>query len=221
MRNKLHTALTSIPVTKTAWFAYKTVRYLLVGSGVYAMGSVDQARMLFHVKNSAFLYALTGVLCTYKIEFMFSFWTFGIAAFYYLFWTINVHIQNTVKYCAVLKVKLDSIRTSGGVNSIGIPGGTAVTGLRSRRRESVPVVQNDGVVAADTGVQAEVVDTGTASFFQFARQEIMEWVREASWELVFPKRPEFPRDVFLSRVALVGEEWNLLWTMESKLWMVK
>ncbi|KAJ3244857.1 hypothetical protein HDU77_009720 [Chytriomyces hyalinus] len=277
MRNKLHTSLTSIPVTKTAWFAYKTVRYFLVGSGVVATTSVEHARILFHVKNSvvflndfamiacfavmakgwgvlrfhmsplekrsllgaAFLYSLTGVLCSYKIEFMFSFWTFGIAVFYYLFWTANVHIQNSIKYCTTLKVKLESIRTSG-VNSIGIPAGMSATGLRSRRQESVPAaaaaapaaaapavvvvppVQNDVPVAANTGgMQAEVVDTGTASFFQFARQEIAEWVREASWELVFPKQPKFPRDIFSSRVAGVGDEWKLLWTMEAKLWMVK
>ncbi|KAI8611092.1 hypothetical protein BC830DRAFT_1142804 [Chytriomyces sp. MP71] len=252
MRNKLHTLIGLIPVTRILYFSYKLSRYVLVGMGV------ADSRMLFHLKNAATFMvdaalmvclgcmgkgwgvlrahmsplekrSLGGVaisvgiadlLYSYDTGFMFAFWVFGLSAYYYLLWTTQIHLQNSEKYLAVLKAKMESVRASGGA--------LTVAGSPTTARQRIAPARNIST-NRDTSVGAVHVQGGAATpppasaprWFQRVRAEIGEWRQSVSWDMVFPKRPRFPRDAFGTRVCGVGEDWNLVWSMESKHWMMR
>ncbi|KAJ3030731.1 UNVERIFIED_CONTAM: hypothetical protein HDU68_007942 [Siphonaria sp. JEL0065] len=173
----------------------------------------------------AFFYAMSDFLYAYNSEFMFAFWVFAISSFYYLVWTIHVHIRNTERHASMLHAKLDSLLASG--NTFGLSLGTP------RVRPHQPITQddlnnNDALNNTEPSVIAEDLPDNTSTrgraprrFMNRTSQGLGYFIRGYFWHSLFPQRPKFAKDPFGNRVVGMGEDWKLLWTLESKVWMLK
>ncbi|KAI9331623.1 hypothetical protein BDR26DRAFT_870123 [Obelidium mucronatum] len=246
MRNKLHACISMIPVTQLAWIGYIVTRYISIGTkgpvntdftALFAIQSVllfvkDFVLMfclalmakgwgVIRVRLSgvesrtiggvAFFYALSDVLYSYDFDFMFVFWIFALTSYYYVLWTVLIHIQNAEKHVSLSQAKLDSLHTAPtpvlNQNNIVVDETSTVDEENAEINTNEINRSNDAAVAQSNSTLRVLDRVGVLT-------------RTNLWAQVFPPRPSFPKDAFGNRIVGMGEDWKLLWTLQSKLWVI-
>ncbi|ORY39280.1 hypothetical protein BCR33DRAFT_853439 [Rhizoclosmatium globosum] len=164
-------------------------------------------------------YTITSVLASYDSAFRFSNWLFTLTTYYYLFWSISIHIHNLEKYVTLVQTKLDSLDYSD-VNSEE----ETVVPPSPQENQNIPNSNQENteeyeLQERDSAVQAPPVSRRISSLWTRNRLKLL--FLKSAWKVIFPVRPVLEKDPFGNRVRAMGQDWNLILTIQSKLWMLK